>query len=221
MHRSHHHPHGRGFEGHGPWQWMWDIHCSPFGSRHHGRGGGHHGHGHGPGPGHPPPPPWFFHMFGGPPRRAERGEVRYLILDAIAEQPRHGYEIIQTIEERSGGGYRPSPGTIYPTLQMLEELGHVRAVELEGRKVYELTDAGRAELDEHREDVDDAYERFGSGRDWDEMPEFHETWQRIHRLVRSLARAFKRQRITPKKWRAIQQAIGDAADQIERILRED
>lgn len=70
-------------------------------------------------------------MLGDPPPRAERGEIRYLVLDAIKERPRHGYEIIQHIEERAGGTYRPSPGVIYPTLQMLEELGHASVVERE------------------------------------------------------------------------------------------
>jgi DNA-binding PadR family transcriptional regulator len=158
-------------------------------------------------------------MFGGPPRRAERGEVRYLILDALSERGRHGYEIIQTIEERSGGAYRPSPGTVYPTLQMLEELGHVRSVEREGRKIYELTEDGQAELEAHREDVEDAYERFAGGPAWDEMPEFHEAWHRIHRMIRTMASAFRRDALSPRKWRDIQKVITEAAERIEAILK--
>src|SRR5688572_13142118 len=73
--------------------------------------------------------PWWARVMGDPPPRAERGEIRYLVLDAIKERPRHGYEVIQHIEQRTGGSYRPSPGVIYPTLQMLEELGHARVVE--------------------------------------------------------------------------------------------
>src|SRR5499427_9939410 len=80
------------------------------------------------------PPPGFGDWFGGPPPRAERGGVRYLVLDTLAERPRHGYEIIQAIEERSGGAYRPSPGVVYPTLQMLEELGHAQLTSEESRK---------------------------------------------------------------------------------------
>src|ERR1700761_8265820 len=70
----------------------------------------------------------------GPAPRAERGVMRWIVLDSIGAQARHGYEIIQSIEERSGGGYRPSPGVIYPTLQMLEELGHARVVNRGDRK---------------------------------------------------------------------------------------
>src|SRR4051794_1020293 len=108
------------------------------------------------GPGRPPfggPPgarhPSWADWFGSPPPRAERGGVRYLVLDALAERPRHGYEVIQVIEERSGGSYRPSPGVIYPTLQMLEELGHAPGGEQGKRKGDEVTQRGRGGLHEH------------------------------------------------------------------------
>ena len=97
--------------------------------------------------------PDFSELFGGPPPRADRGVVRYLILDAIAQQARHGYEIIQAIEERSAGTYRPSPGVIYPTLQMLEELRHARVEEREARKVYAITAEGTRDLDDHAEEA--------------------------------------------------------------------
>src|SRR5215467_15016270 len=77
--------------------------------------------------------PWSEWMRGRPPR-AERGTVRWLVLDAIAAQPRHGYEVIQAIAERSRGAYKPSPGVIYPTLQMLEEMGHARSTMREERR---------------------------------------------------------------------------------------
>jgi DNA-binding PadR family transcriptional regulator len=84
----------------------------------------------------------------GPPPRPERGVVRYLILDAIRDQPRHGYEIIQAIGEKSHGAYRPSPGVVYPTLQMLEEMQLARAEARDERKAYSLTESGAAELKE-------------------------------------------------------------------------
>jgi hypothetical protein len=87
------------------------MHFGPWFSMGHRRHRGRHGRGrHHP---HPPhgPPPWLFELFGGRKRRAERGEVRYLILDALREQPRHGYEIIQTIADKTSGTYKPSPGT--------------------------------------------------------------------------------------------------------------
>ncbi len=145
--------------------------------------------------------------------------MRYLILDALGEQPRHGYEIIRFIESRSGGAYRPSPGTVYPTLQMLEEMGQVQAVERDGRKVYEITDEGRAELDAHQDDVDQAYDRFGGGGHWGERPELHELWDRIHRMLRSMGRGWRWGGVDASKLRDIEKVIGEAAERVEEILR--
>jgi len=78
-------------------------------------------------------------------RRMRRGDIRTAVLVVLAEQPRHGYEVIQALEEKSGGAWRPSAGSIYPTLQLLEDEDLARSSEREGKRVYELTDAGRAE----------------------------------------------------------------------------
>ena len=99
---------------------------------------------------------------GGRHRRAKRGEARYVLLDALRDGPKHGYEIIKTLEERSAGQYVSSPGTVYPTMQYLEELGLVRADQEGERRVYNLTEAGRAELDAHAEHVDAFWGRFAA-----------------------------------------------------------
>jgi DNA-binding PadR family transcriptional regulator len=121
--------------------------------------GGHHRH-RGPradfpfGPGFP---------FGGPPfrnRKARRGDVRAAALVLLNEEPRNGYELMQEIEERSEGGWRPSPGSIYPALQQLEDEGLVRVREGEGRKLYELTDEGKAYIKEHGEELGTPWEAF-------------------------------------------------------------
>ncbi len=80
-------------------------------------------------------------------RRAGRGDIRAAIIALLAEQPMHGYQIITEITDRSGGVWRPSPGSVYPTLQALEDQGHVNAVTADGRRVFELTETGRAEAD--------------------------------------------------------------------------
>ena len=72
----------------------------------------------------------------------EAGEIKFVILRLLKEKPRHGYEVIKALEEKLGGYYTPSPGTVYPTLQLLEDQGYVRAVEAEGKKVYEVTPEG-------------------------------------------------------------------------------
>ncbi|WP_426003535.1 PadR family transcriptional regulator [Paenarthrobacter sp. NyZ202] len=78
--------------------------------------------------------------------RAGRGELRTAILALLAERPMHGYQIIREIEERSGGDWKPSAGSVYPTLQLLADEGFVTSEEANGRKIYSLTEAGREDV---------------------------------------------------------------------------
>jgi DNA-binding PadR family transcriptional regulator len=89
----------------------------------------------------------------------ESGDMKYVILKLVQEKPRHGYEVMKELEERMHGCYTPSPGTVYPTLQWLEDEGLVMAKEVEGKKVFEITDAGRAFLEEHRDVVEEIFHR--------------------------------------------------------------
>jgi len=103
---------------------------------------------------------------GGGPRRHRRGrwfesgEMRLVILRLIREKPRHGYEVIKALEERMGGCYTPSAGSVYPTLQMLEDQGYVRVVEEDGKKVYHITPEGERFLDENADILDDIASRI-------------------------------------------------------------
>jgi DNA-binding PadR family transcriptional regulator len=141
---------------------------SDFGSSHHGRSGfspeahrAHHdsaqGHGRGFGPGGP-----GFGGFGpgGPrgSRRANRGDVRSAILSLLAEKPTNGYGLIRAIEEKTAGAWRPSPGSIYPTLQQLVDEELISPTGTERRTDYELTKAGRAYLAEHAEELQKAWD---------------------------------------------------------------
>jgi len=85
--------------------------------------------------------------------------MKYVILKLLKDKPRHGYEVMKELEDQMHGCYSPSPGTVYPTLQWLEDEGLVAAKDVEGKKVYEITDAGRAFLEEHRDMVDDIFDR--------------------------------------------------------------
>ncbi|HLI72343.1 MAG TPA: PadR family transcriptional regulator [Acidimicrobiales bacterium] len=85
-----------------------------------------------------------------------RGDIRTALLGALEEGPAHGYELIGRLEQKSGGMWRPSPGSVYPTLQMFEDEGLVRSEERDGKRTYELTDAGRAEAAERQERAGDA-----------------------------------------------------------------
>ena len=105
--------------------------------------------------------------FGGPPfgggrGRRRRGDVRTAVLLLLAEQPRNGYQLMQEIEERSRGHWRPSPGSVYPTLSQLEDEGLIRATEIDGAKAFELTDAGRTVVQE-RGDVPAPWEHDEDG----------------------------------------------------------
>ncbi|PYO72596.1 MAG: PadR family transcriptional regulator [Gemmatimonadetes bacterium] len=87
------------------------------------------------------------------------GDMKYVILKLLKDKPRHGYEVMKELEERLHGCYSPSPGTVYPTLQWLEDEGLVRATEVDGKKVYEITDAGTKFLEDHRDVVEDIFDR--------------------------------------------------------------
>jgi DNA-binding PadR family transcriptional regulator len=133
-------PGGSGRPGFGRWQPPFGPWGGPFGPG---------GPGFGPGFGR--------HHRGG---RARRGNVRAAILALLAERPMHGYEMIQELTNRTGGVWRPSPGSVYPALQMLEDEGLISSQEAEGKRLFSLTEAGRAEA-----------EQGPSQAPWDEVTE--------------------------------------------------
>ena len=77
-------------------------------------------------------------------RRMRRGDIRTAVLAVLAEQPRHGYEVIQALEEKTDRAWRPSPGSVYPSLQQLADEGLVTSTEIDSKRTYEITDEGRA-----------------------------------------------------------------------------
>ena len=96
-------------------------------------------------------------------RMFDGGELRLVLLKLIADEPRHGYDLIRHIEELTGGSYAPSPGVIYPTLTMLDDMGQIEAQQSDGaKKLFAITDAGRAELDANSEIVDAALARLSA-----------------------------------------------------------
>lgn len=105
---------------------------------------------------------------GAPRGRARRGDVRASILALLKDRPMHGYEMIQEIAERSGGAWKPSPGSVYPTLQLLEDEGLIVSSSEGGKKLFSLTEAGRAEADGGS---DAPWEDAGRGVDWEAMNE--------------------------------------------------
>ena len=150
---------GRQWAGHGEQQWR-SRRGSPWGG---GPWGGGPWGGWGPGafgrPGNPGPPPWVAGLFGlaqgeqqrGP--RVRRGDVRSAILDVLRADPMNGYQIMQQIAERSGGAWKPSPGSVYPTIQQLEDEGLIEGVDGSGQRKLKPTTAGWHYIDEHADEL--------------------------------------------------------------------
>lgn len=145
----------------------------------------------------------------------EHGDLRVVILALLEEQPRHGYELIKELEERTGGAYRPSAGVIYPTLALLEDEGLIRPAGGEtGRKLFEITDAGKAELDRNRTGVAAVFARMeeisrhaGPGR------------PRVVRAMMNLGMALRNRMsrpISPEELDRIVNMIDDTAGAIEK-----
>jgi len=111
-------------------------------------------------------PHWAGMAFGPRSRFFESGELRLAILSLLSEGPKHGYQLMKEMAERSGGVYKASAGSVYPTLQQLEDEGLVVAVLESGRRVYTLTAEGRAELNKDPEGVRRIWERAESYEDW-------------------------------------------------------
>ncbi len=131
----------------------------PGGDGPRGRGFSPEGRGEFPGG-----PPWGGHGGfgrGGRRRRMRRGDVRAALLVLLAEEPRNGYGLMQEIEARSEGAWRPSPGSVYPALAQLEDEGLVGAEETDGRKAFSLTAAGTTYVDEHREELGEPWKQAG------------------------------------------------------------
>jgi DNA-binding PadR family transcriptional regulator len=153
-------------------------------------------------------------------RMFEQGDLKYVILQLLDEKPRHGYEIIKALEDRFGGMYSPSAGTVYPTLTLLEDLGYARVnLEEGGKKTYSITDEGRAYLAQNRSAVDDIFDRIselGATFLSDGMME-------VNRAIKDVAQATYRG--APRVFRdkdavaKIKESLERAAREIEEIVR--
>jgi DNA-binding PadR family transcriptional regulator len=172
-----------------------DGHRGRHGHHHHDHGGHHHG------------------RRGG---RARRGESKFLLMDALQDSPKHGYEIIKSLEERSGGQYAPSPGVVYPTMQFLSEAGLVRAEQDGDRRVFRLTDEGRSELAAHTDEVAEFWSQFvqptAMGRA--EIGFVEEELEYLARAVRSGLRGDADTNLV----RRVRQALENCRNEVRRLI---
>jgi len=154
------------------------------------------------------------------PRRGasfQKGDLKYIILDLLKDKPRHGYDIIRELEELSYGFYKPSPGVIYPTLQMLEEMGYASSNEQEGKKVYSITEEGLKFLEDQSNIADGVRRQMkhkwsfkNIGRMVMIMREYHELEELLNSGFRSL---------DADKAEQIRQILSQAYQEIESVLR--
>jgi DNA-binding PadR family transcriptional regulator len=146
----------------------------------------------------------------------ESGDMKYVILKQLRDKPKHGYEIMKDLAEQMHGCYSPSPGTVYPTLQWLEDEGLVRSRDVDGKKVYEITDAGSKFLEEHKDVVTDIFDRVAETVEEALGGSMAGLNQEVARLVKTVYR---------RGWRAsddvrkkITDILGRAAKDIEDAL---
>jgi DNA-binding PadR family transcriptional regulator len=164
-------------------------------------------------PGHHGGGPWGFRR-----RFFESGEVRIALLSLLKDGPRHGYELMKELEARSGGMYKASAGTVYPNLQMMEDEGLIKAeVPEEGKRVYALTDAGRAELEKNKDGADRVWSRASQWDDWSDAmsPGAMEVMGPGMRVFRAAMRAAAKGDST--KIESIRQVLSRTADEIEKL----
>jgi DNA-binding PadR family transcriptional regulator len=151
-------------------------------------------------------------------RLFEKGDLKYVILDLLKDKPSHGYEIIRALEESFSGFYTPSAGSVYPTLQLLEDIGYVSSSERDGKKVYTITDQGKQFLNEREEIIDKIKCHM---KDWwssHSREEFratmHELWDLGHLVGQ------KAHHLDPEKLASIREVISHAYHDIEDIVKQ-
>ena len=164
------------------------------------------------------PPGGFGSRRGRRGRRMESGELRLLLLKLIAEEPRHGYDLIRAIEELSGGEYVPSPGVVYPTLTLLQDMGLIEEAPDEGsRKPFEATEAGRKHLEEKEKEADAIYDRIvdmAPDRDSSSGPAIGRA---VKNLMTALSHRIGRDGLDDELLHEIAAILDEAAQRIERV----
>lgn len=154
-------------------------------------------------------------------RRFGRGDLKYVILDLLKEQPRHGYDIIRAMEDRFHGFYSPSPGSVYPTLQLLEDQGYVTSAERDGKRIYTITDAGQAFLAEREDVVENVRSRMHGEWGGKASPEVRELVQEVAQIGQLLFRQGTRGALhDPETVRRLRDVVSRARTEIEAIFNE-
>ena len=148
----------------------------------------------------------------------QKGDLKYVILDMLKDKPRHGYDIIRELEEQSYGFYKPSPGVIYPTLQMLEEMGYASSTEQEGKKVYSITEEGRKFLANQSNVADDVRRKMKHRWSFKSIGKMVMVMKKYRALEHLLSHGFRS--MDTDKAEQIHQILSQAYQDIESVLQE-
>jgi len=146
-----------------------------------------------------------------------RGDLKYVILDLLKDKPRHGYDIIRELEEQSYGFYKPSPGVIYPTLQMLQEMGYVSSTEQEGKRVYSITEEGLKFLETQSDIADDVRRHMRHRWAFKNIGRMVRVMSEYHALEDLLGKSFSR--LDADKAERICGILSRAYHEIESVLQ--
>jgi len=148
----------------------------------------------------------------------EGGELRLVLLKVIADEPRHGYDLIRAIEELTGGEYAPSPGVVYPTLTLLQDMGLIEEAAGEGpRKPFQATDEGRAHLDQRSEEVDALFERLSELKPRESNAAGPAIGRAVKNLMTALSHRVGRDGLDEELLHEIAAILDEAAQRIERV----
>ncbi len=147
-----------------------------------------------------------------------KGDLKFVILTMLQESPRHGYDIIRELEDRSEGLYKPSPGVIYPTLQMLEEMGYATSKEEEGKKVYTITEEGTKFLAEKKETTDGMKDRIRKRWSFRNIGRMAGVMREYHALEHAFSGGFRS--MNEDQANRIREILAQARRDIEDILGE-
>ena len=151
-------------------------------------------------------------------RMFEGGELRLVLLKLIADEPRHGYDLIRAIEELTGGEYAPSPGVVYPTLTLLQDMGLIEEAAGEGpRKPFQITDDGRSHLDERSDEVEALFERLADLKPRHSDMPGPAIGRAVRNLMTALSHRVGRDGLDEELLHEIAAILDDAAQRIERV----
>jgi DNA-binding PadR family transcriptional regulator len=149
----------------------------------------------------------------------QKGDLKYVILDLLKDKPRHGYEIIRELEEQSMGTYKPSPGAVYPTLQMFEDMGYTSSTERDGKKTYTITEQGLQFLAERKDSADEVRSHIKRRWSFKNIGRMAMVMKEYHALEHVISSGFRT--LDADQTQRICEILINAQNEIENIISEE